>query len=115
MQSEDSRYGRQPGRSAFAPMALMVISLLIMVVFQTGQLYREKENLISVKLGQEKPLEESRNVRAQFDAIATDTARLAAQGNQNAKLLLTQLKKMGVSVNPSTGSSLEGQPNTRQY
>ena len=107
MQTEDSRHERHPVHCAFAPMVLLVIALLIMAVFQTSELFREKANLISIKLNQEKPLEESRNVRTQFDSIATDTAKLAAQGNQNAILLLTQLKKMGVSINASAFSSLE--------
>lgn len=100
MEPEDSRHKRYPVHSTFEPMLLILIALLVMTGFQTSQLYREKTNLVAIKLNQEKPLRESRNVRAQFDSIATDTARLAAQGNQNAKLLLTQLKKVGVSVDP---------------
>lgn len=114
MQSEDSRQKKRPERSAFVPMTLMVITLLIMASFQTGQLYREKENLISIKLNQKKPLEESRKVRTQFDSIATDTAKLAAQGNENAQLLLIQLEKMGVSVSPPAQSTLEQEYSTQQ-
>jgi hypothetical protein len=91
--------GKQSGRSAFEPVFLIAVALLATVIFQSSQLIRDNQRLKSLKLGQDKSLSEARNVRKQFDSIAQGTAELAAQGNQNAAILLKELEKIGVTVN----------------
>jgi len=86
--------------SSFYPLLLVAATLLLMTVFQASQLFRERTELTRIAFNQEKPMQESRKVRAQFDAIATQTAKLAAQGNRNAGLVVAQLKKRGISIDP---------------
>ncbi len=86
------------GRSVFVFMIIVVLTLLFMAGMQTSELFQERNKLIDIKVGQDKSVEESQKVRSQFNSIAKGTARLAAQGNQNAALLLKQLKNLGVTV-----------------
>jgi len=69
-----------------------------MAVFQSYRLVQQKDNLITLKSGQDRPLEESRKVRMQFNSIARGALQLAARGNRNAVVLLEQLKAQGVTV-----------------
>ncbi len=86
------------GRNIFVLMIIVVLTLLFMAGMQTSELFRERSTLTNSKIGQDKRVEESQKVRSQFNSIAKDTAQLAAQGDQNAALLLKQLKKLGVTV-----------------
>lgn len=80
-------------------LALVVLSWVAWVTFQTFQLVRERGRLEQLKSNQEKPFQDSAKVRAQIDSINTDTARLAAQGNINAQLIVAELQKRGLTIN----------------
>jgi len=54
-----------------------------------------------VKANQEKPFQDSVKARAQIDAITADTARLAAQGNASAQLIVAELQKRGIKIDPN--------------
>jgi len=89
-------------RSVFIPMLLIVLTLLWMAGLQTSELFRENHKLVNSRSGQDKAVEDSQKVRSQFNSIAKGTAQLAAQGDQNAILLLKQLKALGVTVSQSS-------------
>jgi hypothetical protein len=40
-------------------------------------------------------------LRASLDALAVDTQRLAEAGNPSAKLLVDELRKRGITINPA--------------
>ena len=91
---------------SFAPIAfIIVITLLAMVVFQTIQVNNERKILKNVKISQEGSIQESKKLRAQLDSIASKTARLAIQGNPNAKIIIEELRKRGITVNPKNTAS----------
>ena len=48
---------------------------------------------------QEDPMAESQTVREQLLSVATGTAKLAQQGNENAIRIVEQLKRAGISIN----------------
>ena len=98
MSQEFSGQGKPAGRSVFVPVLLIALTLMVMAIFQTSQLLRDRQRLDTLHTGQEKLLSDARNVRQQFDSLAQGTARLAARGNQNAALLIAELKKIGVTV-----------------
>ena len=50
---------------------------------------------------QDKQKEESKKLRDSLDAIARGTAQLSDAGNPNARLVIEELKKRGVTVNPN--------------
>ena len=92
--------GREQSKVSVA-LALVVISWFAWVVFQTTQLVRERSNLEQVRANQEKPFQESVKARALIESIAADTARLAAQGNASAQVVVGELQKRGITINPN--------------
>ena len=85
----------------FVPVALLGVAILLWVGFQTTQLIRERHGLQTLHQGQEAQIQSSQKLRASLDAIASGTAKLAEQGNPNAKLIVDELKKRGVTINPN--------------
>jgi hypothetical protein len=81
-------------------LALVVISWFAWVVFQTTQLVRERTNLQQAKANQETPFQQSVKTRAQIDSITADTARLAAKGNAGAQMIIAELQRRGITINP---------------
>ena len=93
-----------PYRSGlFLPLLLILITLVSWFGFQTYQLVRERGNLKTLQANQETMLTNAQKMRAQLDAIAAGTARLAQQGNANAAQIVNALKAKGISINPNAG------------
>ena len=89
-------------------LALVVISWVAWVAFQSFQLVRERGNLQQVRANQEKPFQEAVKARERIDSINSDTAKLAAQGNANAQLVLAELRKRGITIDPNKKTSPPG-------
>lgn len=83
------------------PLLLVIIALIVWSAFQTTQLYKERQNLKTAYDNQEQVVTNAKKMRAQLDAIAAGTKRLADQGNANAQLIVQQLAKNGISINPN--------------
>ena len=81
-------------------LALVVLSWSAWVMFQTTQLVGERHALQQAKVNQEAAFQQASKNRAQIDSIAADTARLAAQGNAGAQLIVAELHKRGITINP---------------
>ena len=92
-------------RGPFIPMLLLALAVLVLLVFQTTQLYRTQDSLQQVWEGQQAPLEEAQRLRTQLDGIAAGTARLADRGNVNAKRVVEELRKRGITINPDAPST----------
>ena len=89
-----------PRASLFVPLFLILVTLVLWFGFQTYQLVKERGNLKTLQANQEKMLNNAQKMRAQLDAIAAGTARLAQQGNANAAQVVNALKAKGISINP---------------
>lgn len=87
--------------SAFAPLFLGLITLVAWFGFQTFQLFNERENLDKLRANQTTIYANAQKMRTQLDAIAAETAKLAAAGNQNAALIVNALKQRGITIDPS--------------
>jgi hypothetical protein len=85
-------------------LTLVVFSWCAWMVFQSVQLVRERNHLSQLKASQESALQEAAKVRAQIDAIANDTAKLAAEGNAGAQRIVAELKRRGFKVAADTNS-----------
>ncbi len=83
------------------PVLLLTAALIIWAVFQTVQLYKERQNLTQAFDNQEQLVVNGKKMRTQLDALASGTKRLADQGNANAQLIVQQLAKNGISINPN--------------
>ena len=89
------------------------MALLGWMVFQARQLFTERETLAATHASQQLTVDNAGKLRASLDALAADTQRMAQAGNPNARLLVVELSKRGVTINPSaapTGAALPGAP-----
>ena len=93
------------GHRAFVPLLLLVIAGLAWPGFQCYQLVNERQALATVFGSQNRQVEESTKLRGSLDAIARDTAILAGSGNAGAKLIVDELAKRGVTINPAAASA----------
>ena len=94
-----------PARSAFVPTLLLAIALVAWLAFQATQLVRERQQL-SRSADSLKPQQAAATkIRADLDAVATSTAKLAADGNSSAQVIVEALRKRGVTINPQAAST----------
>jgi type II secretory pathway pseudopilin PulG len=77
---------------------LATLALLGWLSFQTTQLVKEREALQAAYASQQQTVDNSAKLRASLDAIAADTQRLADSGNANAKILVDELRKRGITI-----------------
>ena len=89
-------------------LTLVVVSWCAWVVFQTTQLTLERSNLERLKAGQESALQQSMKSRTEIDSIAADIAKLADQGNSGARLIVAELEKRGIRIDPSKRTTPPG-------
>jgi len=85
----------------FAPLLLGLITLVLWFGFQTTQLLKERENITTARTNQTTTYSNAQNMRAQLDALAAETAKLAQAGNPNAALIVNALKQRGITIDPS--------------
>ncbi len=93
----------QSNRSAtpFVPLLLVMIGLLIWSGAQMYQLFSERSTLKTLLANQAAPFAASQKLRGQLDAVASGTQRLADAGNQNARVVVEELRKRGITINPA--------------
>ena len=89
-------------QSPFVPWLLLALTVAGWFVFQTVHLWRERETLATARAAQDKPVEEARKIRTALDQLARGTAVLADKGNPNAKLIVDELRRRGITINPSS-------------
>ena len=88
-----------PIRGLLAPVCLVVAAFVLWTGFQTTQLLRENGTLKTIRANQETAVQEAAKLRTQLDSIARATQELANQGNPNAKTIVTELQKRGITIN----------------
>ena len=87
-----------PGYSPFLPIALFLAATLAWSVFQWRQLSDEKKNLNGLIVAQQPQLDQAHKLQLQLDSIAAGMKKLANGGNTNAKLVVDELRKRGVTI-----------------
>jgi hypothetical protein len=92
---------RESAYSPFLPLLLLLIAAVAWPTFQCIQLVMEKQGLATVHTNQNKPFEDAGKLRTSLDTLARDTALLADKGNPGAKLIVGELAKRGVTINPN--------------
>lgn len=86
--------------SAFVPLLILGLVLAAWFGFQAAQLRFERDAMNEILTSQDKQMQEARKLRDALDAIARGTVKLADEGNPNARLLVDELVKRGVKINP---------------
>ncbi|MEO8304098.1 MAG: hypothetical protein ABI724_08255 [Betaproteobacteria bacterium] len=94
------RTRRDAGYSPFLPLLLLVISAVAWPAFQCYQLVSEKEVLSKLFGNQTRQFEDATKLRNSLDTLARETALLADKGNPGAKLIVGELARRGISINP---------------
>lgn len=97
------RSSRSPRRevSAFLPLLLLAAAVVLWFGFQNYQLASESQQLTKLHAGQDAQVEAAGKVRASLDTVAAATARLADGGNVNARILVAELRRRGITINPT--------------
>jgi hypothetical protein len=80
------------------PLLLVVLGFFIMVAFQTVQLTREHFHIDDVRTAQEPMIQEGTKLRQQLNSMGSKMAQLADAGNANAKAIIEDLKRQGITV-----------------
>jgi hypothetical protein len=88
----------------FVPQLLMTLTLTGWLGFQAFQQVGERQQLKALDASGAAQEQAAQKVRASLEAIATATAKLAGDGNANAQSVVDQLRKRGVTINPSAGA-----------
>lgn len=94
-------------RVAISPwplLALLVVGLLAWFGEQAWHLQREYRSFVQIRASSEAPLEQARKRRAQLESIMRRTFELAQTGNPRATLILQELARRGVTINPAPGA-----------
>ena len=86
----------------FIPALLLALAVVGWFAFQTVQLWREQQQLEVMKVGLLPQEQAAAKLRASLDEVATATAKLAAGGNSNARVIVEQLRSRGITIDPTT-------------
>jgi hypothetical protein len=82
------------------PVILAVVSLFVLMAFETGEAIHDRGALSDLRRSQEATVQEAVKLRQQLEALAGGTAKLAADGDEGAKAVVDQMKRQGVTLNP---------------
>jgi hypothetical protein len=82
-------------------MLLLVTSLVLWFAFQSYQLVNERQQLATLRVSQDAQVEAAGKLRASLDSVATATAQLADGGNVNARVIVEELRKRGITIKPA--------------
>jgi hypothetical protein len=88
------------GHSTFVPVLLLSLAFSGWLGFQGWQLLNERQQLQQFAAGLEAPVNNANRLRASLDRLALATRQLASEGNPNARLLVDELQRRGVTINP---------------
>jgi hypothetical protein len=103
---------REFGHSPFLPLLLVVVGAVAWSAFQCYQLANERQGLAIVHTNQTRQYEDAGKLRTTLDSLARETAALADKGNPGAKLIISELAKRGVTINPNAPPASPGTPAT---
>ncbi len=87
-------------RSPALPLAILAAAFLVWAGAVIWNLASESSRLAAARANQENLVQNSQKLRASLDTLASETAKLAAQGNAGARLLVDELRKRGITINP---------------
>jgi hypothetical protein len=86
------------GSELSLPVILVVVSLFVLMAFETGQAIHDRSALQDLRRSQETTVEEAVKLRQQLQTLAGKTAELAAAGDPGAQGVVDQMKRQGVTL-----------------
>lgn len=107
MPANPSRMAAETAKSSvFLPLLLISVAFVAWTAFQSAQLVMEQQQLAKARSGLEPQEAGATKLRASLDAVASATARLAETGNPNARVIVDELRKRGVTINPAAAAAV---------
>ncbi|MGE0109321.1 MAG: hypothetical protein AB7S81_06130 [Bdellovibrionales bacterium] len=92
------------------PMALMAFTMMLLFAFQISRILDERDALNQTYGQLEAPFMESQNLNKQFGGLVTGSQKLAQEGNKTAQGIVTQLKRIGIIMEPTQPEGKEPVP-----
>ncbi|MGA8383193.1 MAG: hypothetical protein WB710_18890 [Stellaceae bacterium] len=80
------------------PLILVVVSLFVLMAFETGQAIHDGGALADVRRAQQPTMEQAIKLRQQLQTLAGKTAQLAAAGDAGAKSVVERMKRQGITL-----------------
>ncbi len=80
------------------PLAIAAAALALTLGFQGWELLATRSALVTAGLIARHDARPGKSVRAQLEKLADGTARLAADGDDNAKAVMAEMQKLGVTL-----------------
>jgi hypothetical protein len=98
--------------SAFAPILILALVMLAWFGFQATLLRAERDAVrdLITNPAQVKRADDAKKLLDSLDNIARGTQQLADGGNANARLIVEELKKRGVTISPTAPTSTTAAP-----
>ena len=112
--TQESKSETSPNRfweGPFLPLTLIIVTILVWTSFEAVQLRQQRNILNDAKTNQQTLIEQAQRIRSQLDSIAGQTAKLAEKGNSNASLIVEELRKNGITINPNAQPSGDARKN----
>ena len=88
----------QGGDRVYIPVLCLALAFFFLMVFQNVQLHEGRKTLEATRVQQQQALDQGVLVQKQLDALAIGTQRLANSGNPNARLIIEELRKAGITI-----------------
>ena len=86
--------------SAYVPLLIGLVALAAWLLLQDIEMWQVRDALIQQRDGQTNAMVESNKMRQQLNALATRTAELAQKGDPDAKAIVDQYAKRGLTFVP---------------
>jgi hypothetical protein len=80
------------------PLILVVVSLFVLMAFETGQAIHDGSALAALQRAQQPTMEQAIKLRRQLQTLAGKTAQLANAGDAGAKSVVERMKQQGVTL-----------------
>jgi hypothetical protein len=81
-----------------APLILVVLTLFVLMAFETSQAIHDRGALAELSRSQEPTIKQAVKLRRQLQILAGKTAELAAAGDAGAESVVEQMKRQGVTL-----------------
>lgn len=95
-----------PAPKPHTTLALLLLSLAMLLSLgdQCWQRLHERERLHAAQAQLQSTVDKATQLRSSLDALAADTQRLADAGNAPARLLVQELRRRGITINPAAAT-----------
>ncbi len=96
---------RRHEASALWPLLLLAVAWLAWMGYQAHLLNLDRQAWKTAHAQQQQTVDNAARLRQSLDGLAADTQRLADAGNANARALVEELRKRGVTISTASAAA----------